>query len=1348
MSNHGDSFGKTNDFNAVKISLFDPKKIREESKGEVKKPETVNYRSYKPERDGLFCERIFGPEKDWECSCGKYRGMKYKGMTCDRCGVKITHSRVRRKRMGHIELSAPVVHIWFFRASSSRLATLLAMKTSSLEKVVYFQEYVVTDAGETDLKVGQLLTEEEYRKNREEYGPDAFKAEMGAEAIRKLLRKLDVVELSKQLREELSNTRSKQKKKELIGRLRLVETLRNCKHENKAEWMVLETIPVIPPDLRQLERLDSDLIWTSDLNDLYRRVINRNNRLEKLIGLNAPDVVIRNEKRMLQQSVDVLFDNMRFKRPVMGSSNRPLKSLTDMIKGKQGRFGDNLLSKRVDYSARGVVVVDSNLQIHQCGLPKSIALELYQPFIIRKLKERNLADTIKSAKKIFERGDIEIWKILEEIVQNHPVLLNRAPTLHSTGIQAFEPILVEGNAIKLHPLVCKGFDVNFDGDQMTVHLPLSSEAQVEAHTLLLSTNNVLSPSDGSVLLEPRHDIVLGLSFLTLEKKGVKGEGALFSSFNECLLALDLRKVSPHARIRVRFPKDRYLDGFSTLSSGKIVETTPGRVLFNQLLKWGPYYNFRQTHDSIIRIIRDSYERQGREETLIFVDRLMKLGFEQATLSGISLSVSDLKDVSPKNFTKEECRSVHENGVCHDVFRGPRRFYESSSSTSGFNRQFYGETDISSIDNFDRRSAFKREELREGRKSQLCEEIDPLSLIITSGSYKHAEDFSRLFKSGNLSDNEVSVVPFLSRFTEGLSVSEYADLTSKRLKEICKIAQPIKESRQFTNTLLNATQSFVVTMYDCGTRCGIEKRVFRNDGETIPLSRSIAGRIVCEDVVDLLGSGEPIICAGELITPEIAKKIDECGIEKIRIRSPLTCEAELGVCALCYGADLSTSRLVEEGAAVGVNAALSVGEAGTKLASDAHTFNQTAFYSFRVHEIRAKSQGVVRIQRIAFDDARRLEASVCASQIWSQRCSNGVDNIEVVLQYFDRAAETFFLTDDFEILVSDGEYVSNGQIIARTYSNQGANSAFDDFVSIYDFLDAKRLKEHAIGAKTSGIVKIMPRKFRGKRIVKIKEPSLFFFDFPERVHKIPLTRPIIVSNGEWVKAGQALTDGRMGPIDFFNYYGEELFQIYAVREIQSVFRRHGLFPDDKHLEIILAQMLRKVKIEYGGDADLLAGDVVDKFEFHRRNRELRGCVKVTFSGDTDLQLGDVVPREVFEATNERFEAAGGAPARGGEPVPASGKPQLLGITEAAIQGDSFLAAASFREQPEEALIEAALAYKVDRLVGLKENVMLGRLIPAGTGFKAYRDARWDHRHGGWMIDETFDLPDYDPQETRR
>ncbi|MBQ9813529.1 MAG: DNA-directed RNA polymerase subunit beta' [Thermoguttaceae bacterium] len=1425
MSNNGgENFDKINDFNAVKISLADPKKIREESKGEVKKPETVNYRSYKPERDGLFCERIFGPEKDWECSCGKYRGMKYKGMTCDRCGVKITHSRVRRKRMGHIELSAPVVHIWFFRASSSRLATLLAMKTSSLEKVVYFQEYVVTDAGETDLKVGQLLTEEEYRKNREEYGPDAFKAEMGAEAIRELLRKLDVVELSKQLREELSNTRSKQKKKELIGRLRLVEALRNCKHENKAEWMVLETIPVIPPDLRPLVLLDSGTFATSDLNDLYRRIINRNNRLEKLNGLNAPDVIIRNEKRMLQQSVDALFDNMRCKRPVMGSSNRPLKSLTDMIKGKQGRFRENLLGKRVDYSARSVIVVGPHLHLHQCGLPKPIALELYQPFIIRKLKERNLADTIKSAKKMLERRDVEVWDILEEVIQNHPVLLNRAPTLHRMGIQAFEPILVEGNAIKLHPLVCKGFNADFDGDQMAVHLPLSLEAQVEAHTLMLSTNNIFSPASGKPIISPSQDIVMGCFFITLEQPGMKGEGMVFSSIDECMLAFSLGKVHLQAKVKVRMPKGRFLKTDPSVCEGKIFETTPGRIIFNQIITEGPYYNIPQTSKELATVISDCYERQGRKATIDLLDRMMRLGFEESTKSGLSFAADDLLAPPEKKALLEEgdrkVADILDRAIDGLISEDER--YNNVIDVWGQVNKSITEKMMESFKNDVYRTD---EELKANpsAKRRPFGYVNPVYLMAFSGARGGSEQIRQLAGMRGLMakpNGKIIESPVKANFLEGLTVLEYFSSTHGARKGLSDTALKTADSGYLTRRLADVAQNCVVTMHDCGTRNGVIKSVIQDGDRTIPLSQSIVGRVSCANVADPTNDSEAIVRAGELITVEIARKIDklEPKVEKLKVRSPMTCEAELGVCSLCYGMDLSTSRLVEEGMAVGIIAAQSIGEPGTQLTMRTFHIGGAASHRAEDNEVKTKYAGKIRFSKmdvvgdrvlscrpeggveicnnrnqaretyfvpegatltvkegdvveagstvatfdphskqliaksdgiVRFDDIVRGETVEMEKEQQTGKNSLSVLELKgdrhprIDIQAFDgsKTNESYQLPSKTTILVADGAVVKRGDLLAKIpQSAAGTQDITNGLPRVTEIFEARSPKDPAIVAEISGTVEISEKRSHGKRQVIVRRPSPNGAgEVIEKIHEVPQGKRIRVFTGDEIQAGQPITDGLLVPKDILRIQGEQAIQEYLVKEVQAVYRSQAVSINDKHIEIIIAQMLRKVKIEDGGDTDLLAGDVVDKFEFRRRNRELRGCVKVKFSGDTDLQIGDVVPREVFEATNERFAAAGGAPATGEKPRLASGQTQLLGITKAAVQSESFLSAASFQETTK-VLTEAAIKGKVDHLVGLKENVIIGKLIPAGTGMERYRGVEVERTN---PID--IDLSEYDLDE---
>ena len=1428
MNNGGDNFDKINDFNAVKISLADPKKIREESKGEVKKPETVNYRSYRPERDGLFCERIFGPEKDWECSCGKYRGMKYKGMTCDRCGVKITHSRVRRKRMGHIELAAPVVHIWFFRASSSRLATLLAMKASSLEKVVYFQDYVVIEPGDTPLKEGQLLTEEEYRKNREEYGPDSFKADMGAEAIRELLKKLNVVELSKKLREELAATKSKQKRKELIGRLRLVEALRNCKRENNPAWMVLETIPVIPPDLRPLVLLESGTFATSDLNDLYRRIINRNNRLEKLTGLNAPDVIIRNEKRMLQQSVDALFDNMRCKRPVMGSSNRPLKSLTDMIKGKQGRFRENLLGKRVDYSARSVIVVGPHLRLHQCGIPKPIALELYQPFIIRKLKERNLADTIKSAKKMLERRDVEVWDILEEVIQNHPVLLNRAPTLHRMSIQAFEPILVEGNAIKLHPLVCKGFNADFDGDQMAVHLPLSLEAQVEAHVLMLSTNNIFSPASGKPIISPSQDIVMGCFFITLQQPRMLGEGMVFSSIDECMLAFSLGKVHLQAKIKVRMPKGRYLkrtdseynkshnlveDSNTGKSEGKVFETSPGRIIFNQIVGTGPYYDLPLGSKELQVVISDCYEANGRKATIDLLDKMMRLGFEESTKSGLSFAADDLlAPPEKKELLEEGDRRVQEvldradNGLISEDER-----YNNVIDIWGEINKSITEKMMESFKN----DVYRTDEefaAKPSVKRRPFGYVNPVYLMAFSGARGGTEQIRQLAGMRGLMakpNGKIIESPVKANFLEGLTVLEYFSSTHGARKGLSDTALKTSDSGYLTRKLADVAQNCVVTARDCGTTRGIVKSVIPSGDKMIPLSQSIVGRVACDNVADPTSDDEPIVRAGELITIEIARKIDALGVEKLRVRSPMTCEAELGVCSLCYGMDLSTSRLVEEGMAVGIIAAQSIGEPGTQLTMRTFHIGGAASHVAEDNEIKtkfagriqfakmdvvnnlvlscrpdggvricnargqyretyripegatlkvqegdmvesgdalavfdphskliiAKSEGVVGFEDVVLGETAQEEEDTRTGQKFLSVTELKGDRRPSIVVFDKDGAkqnESYQLPSKTTILVEDKSYVQRGDVLAKMpQSAAGTQDITNGLPRVTEIFEARSPKDPAIIAEISGIVEIAEKRSHGKRIINIRRPGAVDDENgPKPVpHEIPQGKRIRVISGDEVQAGQPLTDGQLVPKDILRISGPEAIQNYLVQEVQAVYRSQGVSINDKHIEIIISQMLRKMKVDDGGDTTLLSGDVVDKFEFARRNKELEGCVKIKNPGHTDFRVGDVVPRDVFNATNERLalDVPDFVPAVGEPPKRARGSLQLLGITKAAVQSDSFLSAASFQETTK-VLTEAALAYKVDHLVGLKENVILGRLIPAGTGFKLYRDAKWEQRRG--------------------
>ncbi len=1391
MSLGESSYDRINDYASVKISLARPHEIRCWSSGEVKKPETINYRTYRPEKDGLFCERIFGPEKDWECACGKYRGMKYKGMICDRCGVKVTHSRVRRKRMGHIELAAPVVHIWFFKALPSRLGALLDMKTASLEKVIYFQDYVVIDPRETPLKPQQILTEEEFRAARADFGEGSFEADMGAEAIRKLLIRLDLVELSKQLRQELMETNAKQRQKDLNSRLKIVEAIRDS--DNKPEWMVLDVIPVIPPDLRPLVMLDSGNFATSDLNDLYRRIINRNMRLKKLIDLNAPEVIIRNEKRMLQQSVEALFDNNRCKRPVLGSSNRPLKSLTDMIKGKQGRFRENLLGKRVDYSARSVIVVGPTLRLHQCGLPKRIALELYQPFIIRRLRELGHADTIKSAKKMLERRDEQVWDILEDVIRNHPVLLNRAPTLHRMGIQAFEPILVEGNAIKLHPLVCKGFNADFDGDQMAVHLPLSIEAQVEAHTLMMSIHNIFSPANGSPIISPSQDIVMGCYYMTMDLADRKGEGMVFGSLEEVHLAYALGKVDTHARIRVRLPHNRRLRTESDQAStpGQVIETTVGRVMFNDCLPAGmPFYNTPMRSSELARVISDCYQLLGRRATIELLDNMNRTGFRESTRSGLSFATDDL--ITPAN--KAKIIAEAEKKVLKY-----QRDYQRGMITDG---ERYNQVLDAWTDAHQKITNEMMQELEKDRGDRQSTRrrpgyVNPIYLMAHSGARGGVEQIRQLSGMRGLMSKpsgKIIETPIKANFREGLTVLEYFSSTHGARKGLADTALKTADSGYLTRKLADVAQNVVVTMHDCGTTQGVTKGVvYRGEKVEVRLADSIRGRVSRNNIVNPI-TDELIVAENELITPEIARKIEELGLEKIQVRSPMTCDAPLGVCRLCYGMDLSTGALVEEGMAVGIIAAQSIGEPGTQLTMRTFHIGGVGQRALEEREIRAKREGVVKFIRlkavrndegnqvvlarngeIAILDTKgreleKYEVPVGATLLVQE---NQVVKPQTVICQWDphhvpilaemggrvrfediREGETLRLekdpsghvrkvimeykgnlypqiviedangkTLDYQYLpekayieVNEGDIVSAGKLLAKHPREvSGTQDITGGLPRVTEIFEARKPKDPAVIAEIDGVVELLGEKRRGRRTIIVRSESGL-----EREHLVPHGKHLRVHTGDFVRAGTALVDGPLVPHEILRISGEEAVQQYLVREIQNVYRSQRVDIDDKHIEIIVAQMLRKVRIEDVGDTSLLPGNVMDKFEFRAYNQRLANCVKITHKGDSDFAEGSIVPKDALEQTNAQIEALGGEPARGVKPKPAKASTQLLGISKAAVQSASFISAASFQETTR-VLTEAALAGKVDKLVGLKENVILGHLIPAGTGFKTYQEA---------------------------
>ncbi|GHT40242.1 DNA-directed RNA polymerase subunit beta' [Planctomycetales bacterium] len=1384
------TYDRINDYEAVKISLAKPNDIRSWSFGEVKKPETINYRTYKPERDGLFCEKIFGPEKDWECNCGKYRGMKYKGMTCDRCGVKITHSRVRRKRMGHIDLAAPVVHIWFFKAASSRLATLLAMKATALEKVIYFQDYVVIDPGSTTKQVGELLTDEFYREAKAEDTSGKFQAEMGAEAIRKLLQNLDLVSLSEELRIELTTTKSKQRKKDIINRLKLVESLRDS--ENKPEWMVLDAIPVIPPDLRPLVMLESGTFATSDLNDLYRRIINRNSRLKKLVDLNAPEVIIRNEKRMLQQSVDALFDNNRCKRPVLGSSNRPLKSLTDMIKGKQGRFRENLLGKRVDYSARSVIVVGPHLRLHQCGLPKKIALELFQPFIIRRLKELQHADTIKSAKKMLERKDEEVWDILEEVIQNHPVLLNRAPTLHRMGIQAFEPILVEGNAIKLHPLVCRGFNADFDGDQMAVHLPLSLEAQVEAHTLMLSTNNIFSPANGSPIISPSQDVVMGCYYITMERPSLKGEGMIFASREEVLMAFAHKKVHLHAKIKVRMPKGRWLKTNPSIREGKIFETTPGRIMFNDILPGGmPFYNDTLKSSGLQGVISDCFEYIGRRGTIDLLDRLMRLGFEQSTLSGLSFATDDL--ITPKNKFKiiedsekdvEKVRRRYNDGIIADQERYNSVIDRWTKAREEITAQMMKELEVDT------------------RKERGWSDwyVNPIYLMAHSGARGGQEQIRQLAGMRGLMakpNGTIIETPIKANFREGLNVLEYFSSTHGARKGLADTALKTADSGYMTRKLADVAQNVVVTVDDCGTTQGIVKGViYRGEKVAVSLADSIRGRVSRANIVNPI-TDEIIVRENELITSKIAQKIEELGLEKIQIRSPMTCEAELGVCAKCYGMDLSTSRLVEQGLAVGIIAAQSIGEPGTQLTMRTFHIGGVAARDVEESDIKAKKDGTAKfIQLEAIETkegrtslsrsgsvaiidtkGRELERydipvgalihikegeNVKANQTicsWdphsvpilakvagkvrfvdlvdgetmklekdkntgkdvrtvSDLKGDRIPQIDLIGKDSKDVLDFYYVPGGAIVEVKDSDKVSRGDVLARSPRVAGKTQDITGGLPrVTEIFEARKPKDPAVIAEIDGVVELGPKR-HGKRTIIVRNELTGV----ERIHDISHGKHMRVQAGDHVAEGDALTDGPLVPHDILRISGEEEVQEYLLREVQNVYRSQNVKINDKHIEVILSQMLRKVRIEVAGDTKLLEGIQIDRHQFKHANKDIAKCVKVVEPGGTNLEEGVILERDAFEQINDETVATGGKAATCKKTELAQASTQLLGITKAAVQSSSFISAASFQETTK-VLTEAALASKTDRLIGLKENVILGHLVPAGTGFRSYQNAEW-------------------------
>jgi len=1392
----GSIYDRINDYGSVKISLASPNDIRSWSFGEVRKPETINYRTYRPEKDGLFCERIFGPERDWECACGKYKGTKFKGIICDRCGVKVTHSRVRRKRMGHINLAAPVVHIWFFKAIPNRLGNLLAMKSADLEKIIYFQEYVVTDIGQTPLKVGQLITEEEYRDAAEKYGK-AFKAAMGAEAIRALLENLDLEEVSVQLRQAIAKTNSKQKIKELTKRLKIINQVKNSK--NKPQWMVMEVIPVIPPDLRPLVLLERDNFATSDLNDLYRRIINRNNRLKKLMDLNAPEVIIRNEKRMLQQAVDSLMDNGRCRRSVLGSNNRPLKSLTDMIKGKQGRFRENLLGKRVDYSARSVIVVGPDLKLYQCGLPKKIALELYQPFIIRKLKQHGLADTIKSAKRMIERRDEQVWDILEEVIHQHPVLLNRAPTLHRMGVQAFEPVLVEGNAIMLHPLACKGFNADFDGDQMAVHLPLSVEAQAETHILMMTTANIFSPANGSPMVGPSQDMVMGNYYLTNIAPGAGSESEeirVFKDSFEAMMAYDMGKVGLHAKIKVRLNKDRIVTESGETERPPLVETTVGRCIFNDILPDGmPFYNLTMSQKKLSRVISDCFKYAGSAETVDLLDRIKNLGFKHATLAGLSFGITDLKIPARKADIIEETEK-RINKIS--------RNYNDGVLTEGerYNQVIDAWTNA--------RVAVTNEMMRglkEDKKDDGTPYLNPIYLMSDSGARGSVDQIQQLAGMRALMakpSGEIIETPIKSNFREGLTVLEYFSSTHGARKGLADTALKTANSGYLTRKLIDVAQNVIVIERDCQTLQGITKGIVtRGEQVDIPLSQLVIGRTARDNIRNPI-TDEMIIRENEVISPEAAAKIEALGLDAVRVRSPLTCDSPFGVCAKCYGWDMSTGRLVEEGSAVGIVAAQSIGEPGTQLTLRTFHTGGVAERAILEREQRATHTGKVQyrdINAVQIKQSDGREATVALKRngeiaildakdreldrfkvpygaivlvednqkvkvglslfTWDPHRTPILAEVAGLIRFVDviegetigieeerkgqagkpvviehkgdkhpqiiiedpdgKILDVHYLPAGARIEVVEAQQVQAGQLLAhQPRASGGTQDITGGLPRVTEVFEARKPKDPAAMAEISGRVELRSDKRKGKMTITIRSESGM-----EKEHHVPRDRHLNVHTGDYAEAGDALTDGPLVPHDILRIKGEEALQRYLTIEIQNVYRSQNVNINDKHIEIICSQMMRKVEIESVGDSSFLPGEVVDKFVFKKENEKLTNSLKIADIGDSnDLEVGQIVDKRELTTINEKIASLSGQPATGKKPKPATAKTLLLGITKASLWSESFIAAASFQETTK-VLTEASLAGKTDELYGLKENVILGHLIPAGTAFKPYLDIKVKH-----------------------
>ena len=1367
------------DFDSIKIALASPELIRSWSFGEVKKPETINYRTFKPERDGLFCAAIFGPIKDYECLCGKYKRMKHRGVVCEKCGTEVTLTKVRRERMGHIELASPTAHIWFLKSLPSRIGLMLDMTLRDIERILYFEAYVVVDPGLTSLQRAQLLTEEQYLQAVEEHG-DEFDARMGAEAVYELLKTIDLNAELIRLREEIASTNSETKLKRLSKRIKLVEAF--IESGNRPEFMVMTVLPVLPPDLRPLVPLDGGRFATSDLNDLYRRVINRNNRLKRLLELNAPDIIVRNEKRMLQEAVDALMDNGRRGRAITGTNKRPLKSLADMIKGKQGRFRQNLLGKRVDYSGRSVIVVGPTLKLHECGLPKKMALELFKPFIFSKLQRRGLATTIKAAKKLVERESAEVWDILEEVIREHPVLLNRAPTLHRLGIQAFEPVLVEGKAIQLHPLVCTAFNADFDGDQMAVHVPLSLEAQLEARALMMSSNNILSPANGDPIIVPSQDVVLGLYYMTRELTNVKGEGMVFANTAEVKRAYDNRAVELHAKIKVRLAEVQVGEDGERTKKSSIVETTVGRSLLAEIIPEGlPFelVNVELSKKAIGRLINACYRRLGLKDTVVFADKLMYTGFNYATRAGISIGIDDMKIPGEKakiiESAEKDVKEIQEQFASGLVTAGER--YNKVVDIWSRTNELVAAAMMKGI-------GFDKVKTADGKDIDQ-KSMNSLYIMADSGARGSAAQIRQLAGMRGLMarpDGSIIETPIKANFREGLDVLQYFNSTHGARKGLADTALKTANSGYLTRRLVDVAQDVVVTEPDCGTINGLTMTAIVEGGDVVePLKDRVLGRVVAADTFAPGNDDEPIVTRNTLLDEKWVEKLEVAGVQTLLVRSPITCESSFGICAHCYGRDLARGHLVNMGEAVGVIAAQSIGEPGTQLTMRTFHIGGAASRAAAVDNVSVKTTGAVKLHNLktvqhsaghlvavsrsgelSIMDAHGRErerykvpygatisvkdgAPVKAGQTianWDPhthpivtevagkvRFIDFIDGVTVqaqtdeltglesavvtdpkrrgtqakdlrpIVRLEDKKGKElrlpgtdisaqYFLPAGAIISLQDGAEVGVGDVVARIpQETSKTRDITGGLPRVADLFEARKPKEPAILAEVSGIVSF-GKDTKGKQRLIIKDA-----DGNDHEELIPKWRQVIVFEGEHVEKGETVVDGEPNPHDILRLLGVEPLAAYLVKEIQDVYRLQGVKINDKHIEAIIRQMLRKVEITVPGDTRYLKGEQSDRKRVAEENVRAK-------------------------ARDER---------------PAEFDPMLLGITKASLATESFISAASFQETTR-VLTEAAVRGTRDTLRGLKENVIVGRLIPAGTGL-AYHSQR--RKKAGTLSDADFE-----------